>query len=90
MPAVLLEVGLGVAGRLLALWFWLGAGLLFLQAQAPQKAPYGWGPWETSGEPGVERVQGHRTGGPGVAMPPGVTSLWAGFHIERFCLHHPQ
>ena len=64
MPAVLLEVGLGVAGRLLALWFWLGAGLLFLQAQAPQKAPYGCGSWETSGEPGVERVQEHLTGGP--------------------------
>lgn len=75
-------MGLGAVGRLLALWFWFRAGLLFLHAQAPQKALYGWGSWETSGEPGVDRVQEHLTGGPGVAMPPGVTSLWAGFHVE--------
>lgn len=35
----------------------VGAGFLVLHTQAPQKAPCGWGSWETSWEPGVERVQ---------------------------------
>ena len=42
----------------------VGAGFLVLHTQAPQKAPCGWGSWETPGEPGVERAQEHLTGGP--------------------------
>ena len=69
---------------------WQAAGSVVLVGGWPpvssspgtSEGPYGWGSWETSGEPGVERVQGHLTGGPGVAMPPGVSSLWAGFHVE--------
>ena len=43
----------------------------------------------TSGEPGVERVQKHLTGAL-VLRCLGVTSPWAGFHVECFCLHHPR
>ena len=43
----------------------------------------------TSGEPGVERVQEHLTGALAFRCP-GVTSPWAGFHVECFCLHHPR
>ena len=51
---------------------WQAAGSVVLAGGWPpvssspgtSEGPYGWGSWETSGEPGLERVQKHPTGGP--------------------------